>query len=668
MAEESESRSGRSPAANHATIREKLHAFLASRPAGADAGELVALLLSGAGSDPELGARLVRTMLDADPNFVFDAGTGLWSLRRNQALRVALDEARFTVVDLETTGGRAGPGTIIEIGAYRMHGRRIMESFQTLVRPYGPIPRFITGLTSISNEMVREAPPIEEVLPSFRDFIGDSVMVAHNAAFDYSFLDFEFRRLFGLGLENPVLCTLKMARRFLPSLKRKRLDALAEHFGLSLEGRHRGLGDARMAAELLSIFIDIASRMGLGRLDRLIDDHQRGAAGRRIERHVVPEEIAAISQAPGVYLMHNERGDLLYVGKARRLRDRVASYFNSSVSAKTADLIGHVWKIETRETRSSLEAALLEARLIRELKPPYNRMLKAAAPAYFIRLDLMDDFPRIVISTKLSAKRGVMQTGPFIGRQGVERSVRALSRMLGLRTCTGKLVPEESFSPCMYGQIGHCAAPCNLTVDEDSYAERVRRAVAFLRGRSGPLMGELARAREQAASAMRFEEANRLHRDLEALAALSSRVSRLSQVVVENNVVIVTGAEGDRAAHIMLSGRLAASYEIRSLEDAREATRFVAENFERYKARPVVREELEPMQIVARWLRERHPDEDRVIQLHGPRIETAALGWPETHSDDDASARTAAAIPFASAACAQDDGKGEPDRTGERSE
>ena len=241
--------------------------------------------------------------------------------------------------------------------------------------------------------MVRAAPRIEEVLPAFREFLGDSVMVAHNAAFDFSFLDFEFRRIFGIGLNNPVLCTLRMARRFMPSLRRKRLDALAEHFGLSTEGRHRGLGDARMAAEILSIFIEMAAKMGLTRLDRLIDDHQRGAAGRRIERHISPEEIAALPAAPGVYLMRNERGDLLYVGKARRLKDRVGSYFNSSVSAKTADLISHVWKIETRVTRSSLDAALLEAQLIRELKPPFNRMLKSVAPAFFMRIDHDGRFP-----------------------------------------------------------------------------------------------------------------------------------------------------------------------------------------------------------------------------------------------------------------------------------
>ena len=102
--------------------------------------------------------------------------------------------------------------------------------------------------------------------------------------------------------------------------------------------------------------------------------------------------------------MRNERGDLLYIGKARRLRERVASYFNGgmTINAKTADLVSHVYAIDTRLTPSALDAALLEARLIRELKPPYNRMLKWLAPAYFIKLDLMDAFPRLALSTKLT--------------------------------------------------------------------------------------------------------------------------------------------------------------------------------------------------------------------------------------------------------------------------
>ncbi|HSU90178.1 MAG TPA: exonuclease domain-containing protein [Sporolactobacillaceae bacterium] len=619
------------PGGNHrdfgVSTKQKLYQFLCSRPAGADAEELVGLLFAGAGSDPELGARIVAQMLGGDPNFVFDSETAQWRLQQSDRLRVPLSEAEFTVVDLETTGGQCGPGNIIEIGAYRMVGRRLTESFQTLVRPQGGfVPRFITGLTSITTEMVREAPPIEHVLPAFRDFMGDRVMVAHNAAFDFGFLNFEFRRIFGIGVANPVLCTLRMSRRFMPSLKRRRLDLLASHFGLSLEGRHRGLGDARMAAEILSIFLDIAEKMGITRLDRLLDDHHRGIAGRRIERHVPPEEIAALPLAPGVYLMRNERGDLLYIGKARRLRERVASYFTASVSAKTADLVSHVYKIETRVARSPLEAALEEARLIRELKPPFNRMLKSVAPAYFIKLDMMDEFPRVTMSPKMTTRRGVMHLGPFIGRRSVEHSVRALSRILGLRTCAGKLNPHEDFSPCIYGQMGRCPAPCNMSIDVDAYGERVRRAVGFLRGRSGPLLGELARARDQAAAAMRFEEAGRFRRDLESLTTLAHRASRLSQVVTENNLVIVTGENEDRAAHVVLAGRLAMTRHLGESGGALEVATFVAENYERFNLKPVERGELETMSIVARWLRERPSDEGRLIYLNGPFFDPAALG------------------------------------------
>jgi excinuclease UvrABC nuclease subunit len=380
-----------------------------------------------------------------------------------------------------------------------------------------------------------------------------------------------------------------------------------------------------MAAELLSIFIEMAAKVGLTRLDRLIDDHQRGAAGRRIERHIAPEEIGSLPIAPGVYLMRNERGDLLYVGKARRLRDRVGAYFNSSVSAKTADLIRHVWKIETRETRSSLEAALLEAQLIRELKPPFNRMLKSVAPAFFIRLDLIDDFPRLVVTQKMTRRRGVMFLGPFVGKRGVDHSARTLSRLLGLRTCTGRIEPHADFSPCIYGQMGHCSAPCNLSIDASAYEDRVRDAVGFLRGsRTGSILGGLAKARDQAAAAMRFEEANRFHRDLESLATLSARVSRLSQVVTENNLVIVTGTGEDRAVHVVLSGRLAMTRQLDSPRAGDDVSRFIANNFERYRALPIARAELEPMMIVARWLRERR-DEGRVINLNCAQFDPAML-------------------------------------------
>ncbi|MGH7906210.1 MAG: exonuclease domain-containing protein [Candidatus Binataceae bacterium] len=607
--------------------REKLYSFLSERPAGARAEELLGILFRGAGSDADLGHKLIEQLIGADPHFSFEQASGLWSLRENGSLRVPLEDARFVVVDLETTGARVGPGAIIEIGAYRMHGGRIVESFDTLVRPYRPVSSFVTRLTTITNEMVREAPPIDDIMPRFRDFLGDAVLVAHNAQFDFSHLDFEFRRLFGIGLTNPVLCTLRMSRRMLPSLRRRRLDYLAEHFGLSTAGRHRGLGDARMAAEILAIFLDMARQMGISRLDLLLDMQGRSPAGVRIERHVAPESIAALPEKPGVYIMRNQRGEILYAGKARRLKSRVASYFNAGmgIKAKTAELVSHVYQIDIEVTRSSLEAAIEEARIIRELKPPYNRMLKSAPATNFIKIDLMDPFPRLVVTPKFSRRDGVMCLGPFAGRQNLERGVRALSKMLGLRTCAGKLKTDENFSPCIYGQIGRCAMPCNGSIGEDEYGARMRNALEFIRGRSGRLAGEMAQARDDAARSMRFEAANRYRRDLEAIVTLAARATRLSQVVTENNLVIITGEAGDRAAYVILGGRIALSIKLDADGACDVIPRFIAENYDRYRALPVRREELESMTIVARWLRERGSDEGRIIYLSGAYLPPGAL-------------------------------------------
>jgi DNA polymerase-3 subunit epsilon len=605
------------------TIREKLGALLESRPEGVPTSELLGAIFAGYGSDPDLGERIVHQLLGGDPAFIYDPAHQRWTSREGIALQVGTDQARYVVVDLETTGGAPGGGRIIEIGACRMIGPRIEASYQTLVRPWSEIPRFISAMTTITNEMVRDAPTIEEALPQLRRFLGDAVLVAHNAQFDSAFLDFEFRRVFGIGLRNPVLCTIRLARRLLPSMRRRGLDAMAEHFGLSTVGRHRGWGDARMAAELLSIFIEMAAERGIRRLDRLLEFQHAGASGGRIERHIAPEVIAAVPTEPGIYLMHNERGHLLYVGKARSLKHRVASYFNGGITmrAKVIDLISHVWSIETRITPNSLEAALLEARLIRELKPPYNRMLKSSPASYFVRTDMADPFPRLTLSTTLSRRRSLIQLGPYVGRRSPRRAIDALTRLMRLRVCSGRLAPDASFSPCIYGQMGRCTAPCNLSVDDDSYDAQLRQALEFLRGRSGSLLTRLVAARDQASRAMRFEEAQRHQRDLDALSTLASRERRLSRSVEENNLIVFDGM----LSYVVLSGRLAYQTELNSPDAARQLAAFVADHFECYRGRPIAREELEPMLVVSRWLRERRADEGQLLFLDGPVVPLQAV-------------------------------------------
>src|SRR5262249_42933850 len=140
------------------------------------------------GADPEFGPRFLQTMLGQDPRFVWRPADGTWNAQLHATLARPLSDTRFVVVDLETTGVGTSPGAIIEIGAVRVHAGRPTAEFQQLVRPSGAIPRFITSLTGIDGAMLAEQPGIAEVWPRFVAFLGDDVLVAHNANYDLGFL------------------------------------------------------------------------------------------------------------------------------------------------------------------------------------------------------------------------------------------------------------------------------------------------------------------------------------------------------------------------------------------------------------------------------------------------------------------------------------------------
>ncbi len=191
-------------------------------------------------------------------------------LRRNQlAQLVALENAGFdvgvvrvqwcvdpmqeyVVVDIETTGGRAEHHRITEVAAVKMRGGEMVERYQTLVNPERRIPRMITSLTGISDEMVAEAPVFAEVAEKFREFVGGAVFVAHNAKFDYGFLRQEFRRM-GEAFRCPTLCTVVAMRKYYPGLESYKLSRLCAEFGISLDQHHRALCDAEATAELLKL-------------------------------------------------------------------------------------------------------------------------------------------------------------------------------------------------------------------------------------------------------------------------------------------------------------------------------------------------------------------------------------------------------------------------------
>jgi DNA polymerase III epsilon subunit family exonuclease len=212
------------------------------------ATQIADVVLRIANLDEVVAAPLVGALIAGDARLILRADAQVELQESDNDLRL-LHETDFVVVDVETTGAKSPPCRITEIGAYRVSGGRIAGEFQTLINPEAYIPQFITELTGITNQMVQDAPTFADVAPQFLDFIGDAVLVAHNAPFDVGFLNYELGRVFpGQKLANPQLCTVRLARRVFPGLDNYKLHTVAAYFSIDIENRHRAADDAHATA------------------------------------------------------------------------------------------------------------------------------------------------------------------------------------------------------------------------------------------------------------------------------------------------------------------------------------------------------------------------------------------------------------------------------------
>jgi len=225
--------------------------------------EACRLLLHSHRVPPALAVRILQDLVAGDRRFRLDPAGAVALAPAPAPSSLRLREARFTVLDVETTGGSPSSDRILEVGAVRVERGRIDGSFATLVNPGVPIPPFISSMTGIREEMVAGAPSFPAVAEEIARFIGESVLVAHNLPFDLGFLNQELRRSCGFILANPSLCTVRLGRRLLPHLPDRRLDTLADHYGMSFRGRHRALGDAEVTARLLLKFIVLLEEKGV---------------------------------------------------------------------------------------------------------------------------------------------------------------------------------------------------------------------------------------------------------------------------------------------------------------------------------------------------------------------------------------------------------------------
>jgi excinuclease ABC subunit C len=264
------------------------------------------------------------------------------------------------------------------------------------------------------------------------------------------------------------------------------------------------------------------------------------------------EFVASLPKRPGVYRMYSATQDLLYVGKARNLRDRVGTYFNpSNVSPKVHALVQQIAAIEVTVTHSEVEALLLEYNLIKEHRPRFNVVLRDDKSFPYVHLRTDHEFPRLAFYRGPRTQPG-RYFGPFPNAGAVRETLQGLQKLFHIRNCRDSFFANRS-RPCLQHQIGRCSAPCVGLIDATTYRQDVDAAVKVLEGRSQEVNAQLRNLMEEAATRLQFERAAQIRDQLAALAnILSQQVVTSSDEAADVDAFAIVGEPGEYAISVML--------------------------------------------------------------------------------------------------------------------
>ena len=470
-----------------------------------------------------------------------------------------LRETTFTVVDLETTGGRAGNDGITEIGAVKVHGGEVIGEFQTLVDPGIGITPFVSVLTGITDAMVCGAPSVAVVLPSFLEFAAGSVLVAHNAPFDVGFLRLACQER---GLRWPgfaVVDTAILARRVLTrdEVSDCRLATLATFFHATTQPVHRALADARATVDVLHALLSRLGNLGVQSLPELRAFTAQVSDAQRRKRHLADD----LPTVAGVYVFRDSQGTPLYIGTSRNLRARVRQYFVASETrSRMGEMVGLAERVDPIECAHPLEAQVRELRLIAAHKPRYNRRSKFPERSVWLKLT-NEPFPRLSVVHAIRLD-GAAYLGPLRSVRQAEAVRDAIHDAVPLRQCTDRLSVRRAVrAACVLAGIGRCSAPCQGGGQSpeayDALAELVRAAWS---GDVRPLVDPLRARLARLAAAERFEHAAVVRDRIAAVVRACARMQRIASLtVIEELVAAHPDGCGGWELSVVKYGRLAAA-------------------------------------------------------------------------------------------------------------
>jgi DNA polymerase-3 subunit epsilon len=376
----------------------------------------------------------------------------------------------YAIVDIETTGAYAAANGITEISIHVFDGEKVIERFETLVNPGQPIPRYIQAMTGISDDMVVNAPPFEDVASTIYSILSDKIFVAHNVNFDYSFVKAHLEEC-GFALNLRKLCTVRLSRKIFPGFPSYSLGKLCHSLGIPMRNRHRAGGDTEATVK---VFKQLLKKDKENFIQKSL---QRNSKEYILPPNVPKEHFDQLPYTPGVYYFHDEKGKVIYVGKARNIRYRVNSHFsNNSQSRQKQNFLRYIHAISYQPCATELMAHILESTEIKKLWPVFNYSQKGWEDAYGIfAYQDQNGYLRLGIEKN---KKQLVPVCTFYRIVEGHDTLRKIIRQFQL--CPKLCFMQTNQEKCEGIKEAYCNAACEQKEDPLTYNYRVQQAIEFL--------------------------------------------------------------------------------------------------------------------------------------------------------------------------------------------
>ncbi len=369
----------------------------------------------------------------------------------------------YAIVDIETTGSHSQSNGLTEIAIVLHDGEKVEHVFETLINPGVPIPKYISYLTGITENMVADAPPFSDVAYKIFTLLHGRVFVAHNVNFDYSFIKDHLRQC-GYEWQPKKLCTLRLSKKAFPGLPKYGLGSICDALSIQIENRHRAGGDAGATAKLFELILQ------KGGEKLVLETLRRENREQMLPPHMPVEQVNNLPYVPGVYYFHDNKGKVIYVGKAKNLKKRVISHFTGlNTGKKRQDFLRDIHSVTFTECATEFTASIFESIEIKRLWPVYNISQKTFQQRFGI-YSFLDG-------------RGYMRLAIDKKRKYLEPEL-SFSLLVDANRTLWKMVKTFNLHPAL------CFLDQSIPLDEDecppySYNERVEYALNEMKSQMG---------------------------------------------------------------------------------------------------------------------------------------------------------------------------------------